>query len=137
MHSIKSKAYSCLGVLVAPHSGRMPADWELARGQGRPTYLPYPAAVYGLDVLLDARTGCVPQLPEVKFAPDLTSLLKFEPSVINDVIHACFSSEEPSVKFWRLREAPTAPAFDKKPDEKPDEASIEKLPGFQELEAID
>lgn len=95
--------------------------------------------MYRLDVLLDARTGCAPQLLEVTFAPDFTSLLKFEPSVINDMMHACFSSEEPSVKFWRLREVPTEPDFDKKPDEKPNdqEAYIEKLPGFQELEAID
>lgn len=93
--------------------------------------------MYGLDVLLDARTGCAPQLLEVDFAPDFTSLLKFQPSVINDMMHACFSNEVPSEKFWRLREAPTAADVIKKPHENPDEAPIEGLPGLQELEAID
>ena len=82
--------------------------------------------MYGLDILLDATTGGTAQLLEVSFAPDFTSLLKFEPEVVNDVVHACFSSEPPVERFWRLG-AQSAVGQD----------SIEQLPGYKELNEID
>ena len=83
--------------------------------------------MYGLDILLDATRGCTAQLLEVSFAPDFTSLLEFEPELINDVVHACFSSKPPGKKLWRLEAPLAAPA----------EKSIEQLPGYKELEEID
>ena len=88
---------------------------------------PRSKALYGLDILLDATRGGTAQLLEVSFAPDFTSLLKFEPELVNDVVHACFSSEPPGEKFWRLGAPPAAAA----------QESIEQLPGYKELNEID
>jgi len=83
---------------------------------------PRSRAFYGLDILLDASSSYMPRLLEVSFAPDFTSLLKFEPGLVNDVVHACFSNKQPSQKFWRLEKQ---------------QISAEQMPGYKELDGID
>lgn len=92
---------------------------------------PRSRALYGLDILLDADRGGKAQLLEVSFAPDFTTLLKFEPQVVNDVVHACFGSGEPVAKFSRLGAAPKAAA------QPAAQTPIQELPGFKELNEID
>ena len=65
---------------------------------------------------------CSPQLLEVNFCPDFTTLLKVGPKeAINDLMLACFTSEAVSEeRFRRLRH------------------DVEEIvPGLKELNAID
>lgn len=85
---------------------------------------PRSRAVYGLDVMLASGTNgrCSPQLLEVNFCPDFTSLLKYgTEEAINDFMMACFSSEPVSAeRFQNLKEV-----------------SKDAIPGLEELELID
>ncbi|BDA45757.1 Tubulin-tyrosine ligase-like protein 12 [Coccomyxa sp. Obi] len=85
---------------------------------------PRSRAVYGLDVMLASGTNgkCSPQLLEVNFCPDFTSLLKYgTEEAVNDFMMACFSSKPVSAeRFQKLKEDCT-----------------DATPGLKELESID
>lgn len=66
---------------------------------------------------------CCPQLLEVNFCPDFTTLLRPEmeaQEAIDDLLLTCFSSKHVSGRFHRL-------------DQEPEES----VPGLKELNAID
>lgn len=67
---------------------------------------PRSRAVYGLDVLLahSEPHKCSAQLLEVNFCPDFTSLLRFEPQIVNDIFEALFSRRAVADCFWRLKD---------------------------------
>ena len=65
---------------------------------------------------------CSPQLLEVNFCPDLTSLLKYgSEGAVNDLMRACFLSDPVSAERFRNLK----------------EDCKDAVPGFKELESID
>ena len=84
---------------------------------------PRSRAVYGMDVLLVRGPSgrCSPQLLEVNFCPDFTTLIKLgEKEAINEFMGACFTSGLVSERFTRLGDDPA-----------------ETVPGQEDLDAID
>jgi hypothetical protein len=87
---------------------------------------PRSRAIYGIDVLLVRGPSwkCSPQLLEVNFCPDFTTLLKVgSKEAIDDFMLACFTSEPVSEeRFRRLKH---------------DLDLEETVPGLKELNALD